>query len=37
MDFLSLCKNKIAVIQQNYAAWSNALVKDTEFHTFTIH
>ena len=35
--FACLFKNKNAVIKQSYAAWSNALVKDTDFHTFAIH
>ena len=35
--FECLYKNKNAVIQQIYATWSNALAKDTDFHTFMIH
>ena len=30
-------KNRLVVtVRQMYAAWSNALVKDTDFHTFAI-
>ena len=38
MEFLNASvRTKMPSSDKVYAAWSNALVKDTDFHIFTIH